>query len=312
MARDGRNFEKLIELLESIGLDKKAVITSPDFLIDKDTGGTREVDISIRSKIGTIPFLIILECRDRTAVQGAPWVEEVSGKMISVNADKAIMISSSGFSNPARLKAKKLGMELRTFNEISKNEVYSWFKAEYLTLTKRRYQLDGVSIDIYEDQNIEEEIKSKLNKYENLQALDNEFKLSTDSRIVNLNYIFWDSLGDRAKGLFDTFPTDEENKVPKQFTFNFTNRQNCYQLFVDDHDIDIKSITFKTHCWREIEKIPVSRLFNYQDSEKSTLYNGVEFKLEFSEEKRKIVIVESVNQSVELREITVNLIDEIK
>lgn len=310
MAREGRKFEKLIKFLESIELEKKAIITSPDYLVDKDTGEKREVDISIRYKIGTIPLLIILECRDRTAVQGSPWVEEVSGKMKSINADKAIMISSSGFSEPAQKKAIKNGIELRTFSQVDKNDVLSWFKAEYMTLVKKRYQLDYVKIDIFEDQNIDDKIKPKLEKYRNIKALDNEFKISSDSKIVNLNYIFWDCLGDKAEALFETFPEDEKNKVPKQFNFNFTNRNSCFQLFAGKETIDIKSITFNTHCWREIEQIPISRLFNYQNSEKSILYNGIEFKLEYSDEKQKLIFVETVDSSNELRKITMKLIDD--
>ena len=38
MARKGKKIEKLVAFLESIEINKKAIITSPDFLIDKDSG----------------------------------------------------------------------------------------------------------------------------------------------------------------------------------------------------------------------------------------------------------------------------------
>lgn len=310
MAREGRKFEKLILLLESIDLDNTAVITSPDYLIDKDSGVKREVDISIRYKIGTISLLIILECRDRTSVQGSPWVEEVSSKMKSVNADKAIMISSSGFSEPAHKKAKHNCIELRTYSQIDKNDIFSWLKFEYLTLVQKRYQLDYVGIDIYEDEEIEESIIPKLEKYRNIKALDDQFKLNVDDKIVNLNYIFWDSLGVEADTLFKTFPVKEINKVAKQFIFNFTNRKSCFQLFAGERTIDIKRITFNTHCWRDVEQIPISKVFNYRDSTGAILYNGIEFKFEYSEKKQKIIFVETVDSTSELRKISVKLFED--
>jgi RHS repeat-associated protein len=42
-----------------------ATVKSPDFIEDRVTRGEREVDVSVRMKVGSVDVLIILECRDR-------------------------------------------------------------------------------------------------------------------------------------------------------------------------------------------------------------------------------------------------------
>src|ERR1043165_2179805 len=120
MARAGRDLERLVELLESyLGGNDQIAIKSPDNLLDKVTGGTREVDVSIRSKVGSSEILVILECRDRGAPQDVTWIEQLATKRDDVGANKAVAVSSSGFSEHAINKAKSKSIDLRTIDERS-------------------------------------------------------------------------------------------------------------------------------------------------------------------------------------------------
>ncbi|HUI39919.1 MAG TPA: restriction endonuclease, partial [Methanothrix sp.] len=107
MVRKGRDLELLVAFLENhlgpLGIE----IKSPDYIQDKDTSQLREVDISLRSKIGSSNILAIVECRDRKGDEDVTWIEQLSRKRESVGADKAVAVSSSGFSDPAIIKASK-------------------------------------------------------------------------------------------------------------------------------------------------------------------------------------------------------------
>jgi hypothetical protein len=61
-----REFEKLIARIEQAMAPSGAEIKSPDRIPDRVTGELREVDASIRYKVGTCPILITVECRDRS------------------------------------------------------------------------------------------------------------------------------------------------------------------------------------------------------------------------------------------------------
>jgi hypothetical protein len=127
MARKGRDLEKVISLLEGELQQSGIQVKSPDFLPDKGTGMLREVDISLRGHIGSSDILAIIECRDRNGTQDVTWIEQIICKRSSVNADKVLAVSSSKFSEPARIKAEKNNIELRTLDEINPENVTDWF-----------------------------------------------------------------------------------------------------------------------------------------------------------------------------------------
>lgn len=60
-----REFEKLISQIEEALCPKGAIVKSPDYISDLNTGTLREVDASIRFEVGSAPILITIECRDR-------------------------------------------------------------------------------------------------------------------------------------------------------------------------------------------------------------------------------------------------------
>jgi len=127
VVRRGKDLELLVALLEEhlgpLGIEVK----SPDYIPDKDTSQLREVDISLRSQIGSSNILVIVECRDRKGDEDVTWIEQLSKKRESVGADKAVAVSSSGFYEPAIIKASKENIELRTLNEIDPEEIGNWF-----------------------------------------------------------------------------------------------------------------------------------------------------------------------------------------
>jgi len=119
-----REFEKLAAEIEDFLSPQGAVVTCPDKLIDIDTGEFREVDASIRYMVGSVPIVIILECRLRKSRQGTMWIEQLSSKRASVGAAKCVAISQTPFTKPAIKKAAKLGVELRNLKTLALNDVF--------------------------------------------------------------------------------------------------------------------------------------------------------------------------------------------
>ncbi|HLX62342.1 MAG TPA: restriction endonuclease [Planctomycetota bacterium] len=154
MARQGRDLERLVELLETyLGGDSRVTIKSPDSLVDKTTGGLREVDVSIRSSIGSSEILVILECRDRGSPQDVTWIEQLATKRDDVGADKAVAVSSSGFSEHAGQKAKAKNIDLRTIDERSIADFATWFIPREIVSHARHMDVQHVSVDFLEDAN---------------------------------------------------------------------------------------------------------------------------------------------------------------
>jgi len=122
-----REFEVLVARIEEAALPQGAILKSPDRIRDLTTGQMREVDASIRYKIGTTDILITLECRRRSRTADDTWIEQLATKKTKIGADKTIAVSSKGFTKPAEISAKQLGIELRTLCEITVADIKEWF-----------------------------------------------------------------------------------------------------------------------------------------------------------------------------------------
>ena len=104
-------------------------IKSPDHLPDKVAGGTREVDVSLRSKVGSADVSIIIECRDRGRPADVTWLEQVKTKRDAVGASRAIAVASGSFSKKALAAASAYGIDARTLAQANTAEIRRWAAA---------------------------------------------------------------------------------------------------------------------------------------------------------------------------------------
>lgn len=133
MSVNWREFELLVARIEKQLAPKDAEIKSPDRIRDKVTGQMREVDASIRYKIGSASILITIECRNRNKEQDDTWIEQIATKRDKIGANKTIAVSAKGFTKPATISAEKYGIELRRIDEITDKIIANWvekFKIE--------------------------------------------------------------------------------------------------------------------------------------------------------------------------------------
>ena len=88
-------------------------------LADCDTGEMREVDLLIEIPHGPLKLRVIGEVRDHERPQDVRWIEQIIEKCRSVKADAAFAVSGSGFTAPARQKARVLGIRTFTLKEAA-------------------------------------------------------------------------------------------------------------------------------------------------------------------------------------------------
>lgn len=122
-----KEFEELVAGIEEAASPRGAVVTRNDHLTDIITGEMRQVDATIRFRAGSTHILILIECRDRDRTEDVRWIEEMVMKLRGLAASKIILVSSTGFTQPARTKAKHYGVELRELAAINADEIQDWF-----------------------------------------------------------------------------------------------------------------------------------------------------------------------------------------
>lgn len=127
-----------------------AKVTSPDRITDKVTGELREVDASIRYKLGTCPVLVTIECRDRTSIEDVRWIEQLAEKTRSIGASITVAVTSTGFSEPAIRKAKALGIQTRILKDAAADDLVNWLKFHNVQLEMTEWGLAELALELYD------------------------------------------------------------------------------------------------------------------------------------------------------------------
>ena len=118
---------RIHELLDQSG----AEVTWNDHVEDPDNPERkRQIDITVRRE----GRLTHIECRLRRAPQDVTWIEELMGRRQSLEADAIVAVSASGFTVGARAKARRHGVIVRDFHELTDAEVQDWGQSIRLTV----------------------------------------------------------------------------------------------------------------------------------------------------------------------------------
>lgn len=118
-----REFERLIARIEADADPHGVVVKSPDRVRCKVTGRLREVDATIRSKVGSSDLLVTIECRDRARVQDVTWIEQLASKKQSIGAALTVAVSSHSFSSDAERVAAQHGIMLRQTQDLALSDL---------------------------------------------------------------------------------------------------------------------------------------------------------------------------------------------
>jgi len=85
-----------------------------------DTIGGRQFDVTVIFRDGLYEHLTVVECKERSSALSVEQVDAFVTKSRDVNANKAIMVSASGFQSGCLTVAKNHGIELFTLTETEK------------------------------------------------------------------------------------------------------------------------------------------------------------------------------------------------
>lgn len=134
MPRLGLELEQTIAKLEKLLSGGDIEIIQGARIPDYVAGGTREIDVLLKAKVGTHELLIILECRDRKATSDVNWIEQLIMKRNGVKAHKAVAISASKFSKKATRLAREYNIALRNLKHLTLSDIASWSSTDTITI----------------------------------------------------------------------------------------------------------------------------------------------------------------------------------
>lgn len=133
-----RQFEELVARIEADAGPLGLKVVSPDHIRSKTTGRLREVDASVRMKVGTADILITIECRRRGHKQDVTWIEQLATKKQDIGVSRTIAVSSMGFSSGAIDAAHHHGIDLRELSEVSAGDINKMIHLDFVLFTHKR------------------------------------------------------------------------------------------------------------------------------------------------------------------------------
>lgn len=296
MDKKGRMLEKLVASLERIIANNPEIeIKSPDYIPDKDTGEMREVDVSIRSKVGSSDVLVIIECRDRKSKQDVQWIEQIATKRKSVSASIAMAVSASGFSAPALIKAKSEGIEIRKVEEITIDEIRSWFKPMGITVSNYTYSLINVEFGfIGYEESMRPELDEVLKEFTPQKEI---FFLPHLNKFCNFDTIWNFVIGERGRSEVYKDVISGGDKKRLTIQMNFTNKESRYYLI----NLPINYLLLVVDIWMKDILVQPSRIYTYSSPDKSVMHT-LDFTFQVSGEEKTM----SIHRNAETMQMAVS------
>lgn len=106
-----QEFETVVERLHK-KFHKNATVTPNDHLHGKTSGRSRQIDVSIRHKLGPNEILIIVECKRRGRKIDLEDMGAFISKKLDVGAHMGIMVAERGFTKGAQRLAEHNGVKV--------------------------------------------------------------------------------------------------------------------------------------------------------------------------------------------------------
>ena len=107
-----KQFEELVAKIQRDLAGSNATVVHDDKIMGKRTGIERQIDVSIRQRVGQYDILIVIDCKDYGKPLDVKDVEEFMGLAQDVGANKAAMVAAKGYSEAAKERAKDADIEL--------------------------------------------------------------------------------------------------------------------------------------------------------------------------------------------------------
>ena len=115
MAKDGKRFEAVIDAICRSVAEEGAVERDVKL---QGRSGTRQVDVLITYKRGFLESRIAIECKDHKRPLDVKEVDSFAGMLEDLHL-RGYLVSASGFSKAARVRAMNAGIKLLTYRQAS-------------------------------------------------------------------------------------------------------------------------------------------------------------------------------------------------
>lgn len=183
MGKKSVEFEQLIQRIYRMKAGSSTRVEHDGQVIDPDApkGDLRQIDVLLIHKDGK---RTAVECRDRGGAQSVMWVEELIGRKLSLGLDGMIGVSVKGFSQLARIKAAKHGIQVYDLPRLTDAEVSSWGELTDVEVSFVVFSSLAIGVDVGQA-NAQQVTQSPLLAYNGMDGIAHIMDLLRDDALAN-------------------------------------------------------------------------------------------------------------------------------
>lgn len=287
MSRLGRKFEKIVRDLEELLGDSNLEVKSPDKLFDYASENYREVDISIKGKLGTHPILIVIECRAWGRPQNVTWIEQLKTKRDGIRANKMIAVSTSGFSLNAVTLAGKYGIGIRNVDNLDSKELSGWIANTEVVYILNKFDVQKINFVLTDSSELGDVApKATLPTFGGRgtnKAEDKVFILKNTGQRFSINDLVSMIKFQGNTPLFDKVKPNQE-PIEADLTTSFRDSSDILLVELDTKTDRVVEMNIRVKLWKTERSIPIASIMQYTSPEE-ILAERVDFTLPYENEK---------------------------
>ena len=119
---DFKDLELLVAKIQK-ELAPTADILHNQYLPGRKSGRKRQIDVLVKDKIGQYEIQIVIDCKDYKKPANVKSVEEFSGLLNDVGAQKGVLVCPAGFSKAAKTRAE--GLQIALYSPVD-TDPHKW------------------------------------------------------------------------------------------------------------------------------------------------------------------------------------------
>jgi hypothetical protein len=259
---DGKAVESLVCEIEKLLLPSGFTVKSNNRIYNEEGVQVAEFDVEIRGTLGSTEIAWLIECRDRPGNGPAPgsWIEQLVGRRDRFKFNKVTAVSTTGFAPGAAEYAKESGIEIRTLQTITLEDVASWLGLGQIHQVRGVTRLEASCITILPSEPLEL-VKALEDKIKSADGNTKFLKSTETDEYVTANQAFHAAVL-AVDGLLESLRV---NEPPRRINLRtlYTQDDSHYVVETDRGQVRIREILFDGELFAEESLIPIGSIQEY-------------------------------------------------
>lgn len=148
--------EKVIAVIETILQNLDNTYTFSSVKVPNSVGDLTEVDIAFSHLPNPTAAFRFVQVRDRSNVQGRPWIEQIIGQQHVLGISEAIAVSTNRFTQEAIRLAFNQGIQVRLLHNETERQIKKWFAPDYISGNSPLAEIEECSVWVKMGERIQE------------------------------------------------------------------------------------------------------------------------------------------------------------